>query len=139
MRFLDRTPPGTAANFTRGMREERRGVPFVVGGGTISIGLGGRGDLRVIAGTLPGVLLRVKRTCDRGVVFRIRLLVGLGAAMIGGAFVMRCNIGTLCSGTLCSGTLCSGRVGGTGGGAICGSSEGRSHACSGCVTWEFVG
>jgi hypothetical protein len=57
------------------MREERRGVPFVVGGGTISIGLGRRGELRVIAGTLPGVLFRVKRTCDRGVVFRIRLLV----------------------------------------------------------------
>ena len=116
------------------MRGERRGVFFVVGGGSTSIGLGRRGEPRVMAGMVPGVLFLVNRTCDRGVVFRRRLLVGLGAAMIGGAFVIRCNIGTLCSGT-----LCSGRVDGTVGGAICGSSEGRSHACSGCVTWEFVG
>ena len=110
MRLRPRRPPGIPANFTFGMRGDRRRA--VVGGGTS--GLGRRGALRVMAGTLPGVLLRVNRTCVRGVVLRRRLLVGLGATIIGGASVMQRNIGTLCSvGVI--GTLCSGRVLGTGG------------------------
>jgi hypothetical protein len=74
--------------------------------------------------------LRVNRTCVRGVVLRRRLLVGLGATIIGGASVMRRNIGTLCSvGVIV--TLFSGRVVGTGPGASCGSSVGRSNSWSG--------
>ena len=38
----------------------------------------------MIAGTLPGMLLRVIRTCERDVVFKERLFVGLGAIMMGG-------------------------------------------------------
>ena len=110
MRLRVCRPPGILANFTFGMHGDRRGA--VVGGR--SSGLGRRGALRVMAGTLPGVLLRVNRTCVRGVVLRRRLLVGLGATIIGGASVMQRNIGTLCSvGVI--GTLCSGRVLGTGG------------------------
>jgi len=131
MRLRARRPPGISAYFTFGMRGDRRGA--AVGGG--SSGMGRRGALRVMAGTLPGVLLRVNRTCVRGVVLRRRLLVGLGAAIIGGASVIRRNIGTLCS-VCVIGTLCSGRVSGTGRGASCGSSAGRSHSWSGCVTWD---
>ena len=120
------------------MRGDRQGGPVVDGGGSTTIGLGRRGELRVMAGTLPGVLLRVNRTSDRGVAFRRRLLVGLGAAMIGGASVMRRNIGTLCC-TLCC-TLSTGRgVLSTGRGASCGSLAGRSHSCSGFVTWDAEG
>jgi len=78
MRFCECRPPGIAANFTFGMRGDLRGG--AVRGGLI--GLGWRDASRVMAGTLPGMLLRVNRTCDRGVVFKTRLLVGLGAAMI---------------------------------------------------------
>ena len=63
MRLRPRRPPGIPANFTVGMRGDRRGA--VVGGGLS--GLGRRGALRVMAGTLPGVLLRINRTCVRGV------------------------------------------------------------------------
>ncbi len=88
-----------------------------------------------MAGTLPGMLLSVNRTCNRDVVFKMRLLVGLGVAMIGGAFVMRCRdegIVTRCSvGVLV--TLCSSGVVGVGGGDRCGSSSGSIHLWRGCV------
>ena len=87
-----------------------------VGGGLI--GLGRREALRVMAGTLPGMLLHVNRTCDRRFVFKTRLLVGLGAAMIGGAFVMRHRdegVVTICSVGIVA-TLCSSGAVGVGGG-----------------------
>ena len=84
MRFCERRPPGIALHFTFGMQGDLRGGSF--GGGLI--GLGQREASRVMAGTLPGMLLRVNHTCARRFVFKTRLLVGLGAAMIGGAFVM---------------------------------------------------
>lgn len=99
------SPPGIAANFTLGTRRDLRGVVFLGGGA----GLGHTGAWCLMAGTLSGMLLHVTRTCDLSVIFIIRLLVGLGAAMMGGAFVMRRRedgIGTLCSGRVCA-TLCS--------------------------------
>ena len=131
MSFPDRSPPGIAANLTLGLRRDLRGVA-VVGGGA---GLGHAGACRLMAGTLPGMLLRVKRTCERGVVFNIRLFVGLGAAMMGGAFVMRCRedgVVTLCSGGVFV-TLCSAAALGVSGGNRCGSSSGSIHSWRGCV------
>ena len=137
MSFPDRSPPGIAANLTLGLRRDLRGVA-VMGGGT---GLGHAGACRLMAGTLPGMLLRVKRTCKRGVVFNIRLLVGLGAAMMGGAFVMRCRedgVVTLCSGGVIV-TLCSAAALGVSGGNRCGSSSGSIHSWRGCVATSLDG
>ena len=70
-----------------------------------------------MACTLPGMLLRVNCTCNRRFVFNTRLLVGLGAAMIGGAFVMRRRdegVVTLCSVGVVT-TLCSSGVVGVSG------------------------
>ena len=72
------------ANLIIGMRVDRRGVTV----GVCAIGLGRRGTVLVMAGTLPGMLFRVNRMCDRFVVFNICFLVGLGAAMIAGASVI---------------------------------------------------
>ncbi len=58
------------------------------------------GTVQVIAGMLPVMLLRVKRRCVCFVFFNVRFLVGFGAAMMGGAFVI-CLRGKT-SGTLCS-------------------------------------
>ena len=106
MRLQARRPPEIAANFTFGMQGDRRGVAVV--GRSIGL-MGCWGALRVMAGTLPGVLLRVNCICVRGVVFRRCLLVGLGAAMIGGASVIRLSSGTLFF-VVVIGTLCSARV-----------------------------
>ena len=132
MRFRERRPPGIAPNFTFWMRGDLRGG--AVGGGLI--GLGWREASRVMAGTLPGMLLRVNRTCDRRFVFKMRLLVGLGAAMIGGAFVMRQRdegVVTICSVGVVA-TLCSSGAVGVGSGDRCGSSSGSIHLWRGCVT-----
>ncbi len=68
----------------------------------------------VIARKLPGVLFCVVRKCDRLVDLRTRVVVGLGAAMIGGASVTRrIELGGVVPFTLCS-TLCSmGGIAGT--------------------------
>ncbi len=137
MRFCERRPPGIAPNLTFGMRGDLRGGS--VRGGLI--GLGRREASRVMAGTLPGMLLRVNRTCDLRFVFKTRLLVGLGAAMIGGAFVMRRRdegVVTLCSVGVVT-TLCSSGVVGAGAGDRCGSSFGSILSWRGCVTTSLDG
>ena len=114
MRLRERRQPGIALNVTFWMRVDLRGG--AVGGGLI--GLGRREASRVMVGTLPGMLLHVNRTCDRRFVFKTRLLVGLGAAMIGGAFVMRHRdegVVTICSVGIVA-TLCSSGAVGVGGG-----------------------
>jgi hypothetical protein len=96
---------------------------------------------RVMVGMLPGMLLRVNRTCDRRFVFKMRLLVGLGAAMIGGAFVMRRRdegVVTLCSVGVVV-TLCSSGAVGVGGGDRCGSSSESIHSWRGCVAMSLDG
>ncbi len=74
------------------------------------LGIGNRHQfvqMFVIAGKLPGVLFRVVHECDRLVDLRTRVVVGLEAAMIGGASVThRIELGGVVSFTLCS-TLCS--------------------------------
>jgi hypothetical protein len=61
---------------------------------------------RVMAGTVPGVLFCICLMCVHFVNLRTRWAVGLGAAIIGGALVMRWRVGTSLA-TLCS-TLCAG-------------------------------
>jgi hypothetical protein len=97
----------------------------------------GRWFAFTIRGTLPGTLFLVQQECGHFVNFNACLVVGLGAAMIGGASVMRVSTGcgslwmfslstsppiTLYS-TLCS---CGGIYG-----VNFGSAGGRSH-------WWFV-
>jgi hypothetical protein len=99
----------------------------------------------VIRGMLPGMLFHVLRECVHFVKCSARLVVGLGADMMGRASVIRASMGscggilfagspsssfTLCLGTLCSGTLCL--LGGTYG-ALCRSPCGRIHLCPGYV------
>ena len=72
---------------------------------------------------------------DRSFVFNTCLLVGLGAAMIGEAFVMRRRdegIVTICSAGIVA-TLCSSGAVGVGGGNCCGSPSGSIHSWRGCV------
>ncbi len=59
--------------------------------GVVSVAVGGEysGCVRVISGTVPGTLLRVSRRWTRLVDLSARLVVGLGAFMIGGAFDIR--------------------------------------------------
>jgi hypothetical protein len=59
------------------------------GGGVGVDGLMGTGRqlTLVIGGTNLGMLFLVRRKCDQGVSRRVRLVVGLGAAMIAGASV----------------------------------------------------
>ncbi len=73
-------PPGISVNVTFGMRGDRRGAAVGVDRSDW--------DGKVMAGMLPGMLLRVIHTCKRGVVFKKRLFVGLGAIMMGGGI---CN------------------------------------------------
>jgi hypothetical protein len=63
----------------------------------------------VIAGMLPGMLLHVTHKFVCFVFFNVHFLVGFGAAMMGGAFVMHCKEipgSTLCL-PLMSATVCS--------------------------------
>jgi hypothetical protein len=59
----------------------------------------GRGFAFAIGGTLSGILFLVCQECVRFVSFNTHLVVGLGAAMIGGASVMRASTGC---GSLCT-------------------------------------
>ena len=137
MRFRERRLPEIAANFTFGIQGDLRGG--AVGGELIGLG---RGEAScVMAGMLPGMLLHVNCTCDPGPIFKTRLLVGLGAAMILGAFVMqhrdegivtRCSVGVVF-------TLCSSGVVGVGGGDRCGSTSGSIHSWRGCVATSLDG
>ena len=89
----------------------------------------------------PGMLLRVNRICDRGVVFNKHLFVGLGAAMMGGAVVIRrmgVGIFTLCSVGVAV-TVCSPGALGGGGGNRWESSSGKVHSWRGCVMQSSVG
>ena len=69
------------------------------------------GKFGVIAGTVFGILVRVRRECVRFVNFNNRLAVGFGAFIIGGALVKRSRVavgGTSCSNRIVSLiTLCS--------------------------------
>jgi hypothetical protein len=49
--------------------------------------------LHVNSGTLPGLLLLLQRKCICVVNLRVCLAVGLGAAIMGGASVIRCRGG----------------------------------------------
>jgi hypothetical protein len=67
------------------------------------------GMVQVIAETLPRMLLQVKQKCVCFEFYNIHFLVGFGAAIMGGAFVMRhrgMTAGTLFSAGM-SVTLCS--------------------------------
>jgi hypothetical protein len=99
-----------------------------------------RGSARVIAGTVPGTLLRVMRRWTRFVVLSARFVVGFGAFMMGGASniqqrssnVMILGVGpTLCS--LLGATLCWSCVGVLGWGTCWKSSSGRIHEWHGLV------
>ncbi len=74
MRLWARRHPEIAANFTFGMQSDRRGVAGVGG----SIELGHQGALRVMAGTLLGVLLRVNCTCVRARCLQETFVGGIG-------------------------------------------------------------
>ncbi len=154
--LLWHNPPSTGSNQTLGhcvvagcigavwMSVDHRGV--------IAIGRSGKERdtwrfiaMFVMSRTLPGMLLRVRREYVCFVNCNSRLVVGLGADMMGGASVIRASVGscegmlfagspslsiTLCLGTLCLGTLCS--WGGTYG-TCCRSLCGRIHLCLGCM------
>ena len=101
-----------------------------------AIGRGRQGAHPVIAGTLPGILLRVNLTCDHFVVFKRRFFVRFGTVMIGGASVIQQRgkgVITLCS-SGSSGTLCSKRATRLRRGSCWGSLPGSIHSWSGCVT-----
>ncbi len=67
-----------------------------------------------IAGTLPGVLFLIVCECVHLVNLRMCIIVGLGAAMIGGASVMRCiAMGGVARSTLCSAHCSMGGSAGT--------------------------
>ncbi len=66
--------------------DRRIGVVLVAIGGEYS------GCVRVIGGAVPGTLLRVSRRWTRLVDLSARLVVGLGAFMIGGAFDIRWSL-----------------------------------------------
>ena len=51
--------------------------------------------LQVMAGMLPGTLFCVVCKCVRLVALRVHSVVGLGAAIIGGASVMHWRVGNL--------------------------------------------
>lgn len=75
--------------------EAMGGGVIVWGGSTTEIYL--LGNVGVMAGTLPGMLFRVRRECVRLVIFITRFAVGLGAVMMGGAFVIRSNDTSVCT------------------------------------------
>ncbi len=52
------------------------------------------GDVFVMEGTVPGTLLCILHPCVCLVKRRVSLLVGPGVAIIGGASVMRCIVGS---------------------------------------------
>ncbi len=92
-------PPSIGTNQTRGSRECAAGVDVrwervaMHGAGG---GIGVNGSIGtwhwltlVICGTDPGMLFLVWHKFDQGVSRRVRLVVGLGAAMIVGASVTR--------------------------------------------------
>jgi hypothetical protein len=120
-----------------------RVVAFCVQGDKCGVGAGVGGTsemthlitVQVIGGTLPGTLFLVTWECDRFVKRNVLFVVGLGAAIIGGASVIHmmggCGGATsvAMSDTLCS-TLCSGR--GTYG-TLCRSPSGRIQWWSGLV------
>jgi hypothetical protein len=87
------------------VHRDQRGAAIVVAG----IG-GGKGHpvdgVCMMVGSVPGVLFHIFLVCVCFVNLRTRWAVGLGAAIIGGAFVMRWRVEML-SATLCS-TLCAG-------------------------------
>jgi hypothetical protein len=91
------------------------------------------GTVRVIGGMLPGTLFLMTRVCDHFVKRNVLFVVGLGAAIIGGASVIRMMGGgggatsVAMSDTLCS-NLCSG--GGTYG-TLCRLPGGRIQWWSG--------
>ena len=116
------------------------GVGGMVG---LTTGIYRRDNAGVMMGTLPGTLFRVRRVCVRFVFFNVRFAVGLGAVIIGGAFVILgkvilvpCTTGGLTCVTLCStgvigcSTLCCG--GGTYGSSWT-SVRGSIHSCDGAV------
>jgi hypothetical protein len=53
--------------------------------------MGRLGTAQMFARTLLGMLLRVKPKCVYFIFFNVRFLVGFGAVMMGGAFVMHCR------------------------------------------------
>jgi hypothetical protein len=121
--FHCRTPPLIGTNRTCG-RRVGAGVGFVVDevlGDCLKVvgqswGCISMGRQVVIGRTLPGTLFRICWECVHLVSFNARLVVGFGAAMIGGALVIHVSGGAnsivsfvamLVCLTLCS-TLCSG-------------------------------
>ncbi len=149
-------PPSTWRNWTLG----RRVVAVCVGAvwrcidhrGVVAKGMSGKGRgtwslgvVFVIRGALPGMLFHVLCECVCFVNCRARLVVGLGANMMGGALVIRASMEscgsmlfagspsssvTLCTGTICLGTLC---LLGETYDALCRSPCGWIHLCLGCV------
>jgi hypothetical protein len=130
MMLLWRKPPSAGSNWTLGHRV----VAGCIGGvwmhaehhGAVVIGRSSKGKgtwcltaMFVLRGALPGMLLHVHLECVRFVNCSARLVVGLGANMMGGASVSVGGCGgmlfagspsssiTLYLGTLCLGTLCS--------------------------------
>ncbi len=89
--------------------------------GVISVVVGGEysGCVHVIGGTVPGTLLRVSRKWTRLVDLSARLVVGLGAFMIGGAF------------DICW-RLSAGVISGVGPTLCCSS---RAGTCIGAASW----
>ena len=126
------------------IRVDLRGATVGVGGMVVSTtGIYRRDNAGVMMGTLPGTLFRVRRVCVRFVFFNVRFAVGLGAVIIGGAFVILgkiilvpCTTGGLTCVTLCStgvigcSTLCCG-----GGTYVSNwtSVRGSIHSCDGAV------
>ena len=91
-------------------RLEVGGVGSAVEAGSMC-GITVLGKFGVIAGTVFGILVRVRRECVCFVNFNNRLAVGFGAFIIGGALVIRLRVvvgGTSCSYCVVSLiTLCS--------------------------------
>jgi hypothetical protein len=116
---------------------DQRGVGAGVGR---TSGMTHLGTVRVIGGTLLGTLFLVILECDRFVKRNVLFVVGLGAAIIGGASVIHMMGGgggatsVAMSDTLCS-TLCSG--GGTYG-TLCRLPGGRIQWWSGLVSVRVV-
>jgi hypothetical protein len=73
------------AHVVGGVRDDCCGVGVGTAG---TMGRGHPGACQVILGTLPRVLLRVTRGCVRFVNLNVRVVVGLGAVIIGGALVI---------------------------------------------------